>query len=1722
MESDGIEKNNINEGLGDKCDANSLQEGGNHASLMTVLKVEYKSLLIKWTAMIQVLYSWNSMGTQFTCRPIRYAAQNNGRSDGRIYLGFRSAEKWLNDRVTNSAIQDGQWHDISGGGSIAGNSEFAILRFKYIYKLPGLPDMTAESEQLVLFTLNPPMIFNPGVVWDPRPEVNGFGIPGAVVKLYQQDFYEALLGTGEVGSEGRWTAPLTKSLSMTERFTLTASQTVEGTPSRWSVPASFAVLFAPEITAVVVNSDRTLSVSGKGGFKDAKIEIWLEDKSKGIQFTTPVGSDGNWLGRSSIAFDPGEYLITARQIGKVSGQGSGWADSKVAKVIPGPLVIEFPPNPGTSKQVLKINGVWPENAIVQILRDDDTPVSGNFNESTRTFTPSHEWDPGLTPLRGIQIVGGLSSEPSRRVNVSARPPRPIIVEPPRPVAARQVLTIQSVLPNAHVLTMTTEQGVRVAGEFTGEGTTRSFTPAADWTVTTRVRVVQALDNVPSEPSFLITLWVSLFITPPDDPAAADEVLTINFVSPAAYKCEIYRHGGPVIEGRFTGTGTTRTFSPRYGWPLGRTTVFAMQSLNPGSDQSNQVTIVVRPPQLAIGDPPDLVDNRYRPFLIVNESVPYDLTMLTAHSDPVPGYFTNESPRRFVSESLWAGGTHAIMVVHSVDHVDSTPSKVVYLKVIPRTPGIDSPPYRAEPRQPLTITNVESGADILKMFTEDGTPVKGEFTGSDAVRTFIPIVDWTGITNVRVVQTVEGIDSNQSWLVAIHAKPSQPRIEAPLYPAAPRQELTISGVSSASVTLKMYTADNKEVEGSFSPSGTTRTFIPANDWVFGRTPVKVTQSKSGIESDPSDFVTVVVPPPKLLIEQPPKPVAPNQQLNVTGVVSGIVTLRMSTEEGVTVDGKFTDQGFFHCFTPAVDWVGTTKVKAEQTVADVSSEPSDLVTIEVTARPPSPVICQPLPQTSHLASVTVEGTCEAGATVGVQDASGNVLEGEVSYDQMRWSFKSLWLPGQQKIKAMQSLDGLTSDATDVLEFYIKPAKAGIEPPPPPVASKQPLNITDVAPGPVTLKMLTDDVDLVAGDFTGSGAERTFIPDAEWLSGENTVYVIQSVNGVDSDPSDTCTFTVEVADRPDPPRFQQPQRGGGTSRYPTIQVVGLPGALHTVRLVGGDTLCEDTADADGILEFTVVNPLVPGRNELEGKQASNGLDSEFSKSHPFTVHAPPATPVIQVPNANGNASRRPRIRGDGETGGQIVLRHVAEPEPPFACIDGSSTWDWRAEEDWDLKTYEIQAQQIVDGDCSEWTQSHRFHVVESLYGIGDAIPVLGTPVVGTGQSVVLRVQVISADTRMAVEGVQVQWRHNGEQEVLEETKTDFKGWTQYAYTPETVGKREILADITQANAGVVMTETYEVNAVLQDAWAKEAELYLDGQRVDLAASDFVLSRGRVEAYKLELKVNKGSALPGSTVTLKNLWGATERGLTFVPDLETPQVIKQGLSVHWYIFAEKASGGIFGLNLTSSVLPDWQLPGRVEAHITEMVDVAFDSFAQVFGDGPAYPCLGATHTVTVKPRQPGPLIGQNVTLALSDGAAELGVVVSPDTPQALGTEGVSWTMSCVDSHKNGDFAVWLKVQAWNSESAALPMVLGHNKVRITEKYGPKDEAGGWGRYGIRAASTFTEQPAGDVSVTVHFPGGQPTLRKTGQDGWLYVRYDGDIPTLSIDNRYDGSTAKP
>jgi len=1615
-------------------------------SVMTVYYPSAEASFYDW-AELEVEYSWNASGSSFTCHTLRYRVINNGRRKGNIVFGFHASTSWQNRELTGNAIQDGNWHPISAGGSVQGSTNSvntARIYFKYTFDVGLYPDYWASVERTLKF-LPAPTITNPVYAWTDKPTLYGEGVHGATVKLYESGVGTILFGTAMVTSTQRWSTSLSNSLWQADPFSMTASQTLDGITSDWAIPFNIAVLFKPIISTITVPTAGKPTVTGTGGLKGATLLAQFHGSGGLYQFTTTVLSDGKWSVPADRVLPSSNYTVTAKQIGKVSGKSSDWSEPKTITIKPLSPVITSPPSPAASKQVLTIAGVAVGNVTLKMFIRGDAQIPGTFSSSgtTRTFTPTADWAAGITEVRAAQTVDGVASDPSEWVSVVIKPPKPAITPPPSPAAAKQVLTITGVSPGIVTLAMYTEGGSQVTGTFSSSGTTRTFTPAADWTLTNnKVRVTQIVGYVASDPSDLVTLVLkplSPVITPPPSPAASKQVLTIAGVAVGNVTLKMFTRGDAQIPGTFSSSGTTRTFTPTADWAAGITEVRAVQTVDGvASDPSEWVSVVIKPPKPAITPPPE-----------------------------------------------WSTA-----------------------------------------KQTLTITGVSAGTATLAMYTEEGSQVTGTFSSSGTTRTFTPSADWAaGITEVRVVQTVDGVASDPSEWVIVMIKPPKPAITPPPSPAAVKQVLTITGISSESATLTMRTEVGSLVTGAFSASGTTRTFTPTADWAPGINKVKATQIVGYVMSDPSDLATLAVKPAKPAITPPPNPAAADQVLTVTGVSPGTVTLKMLAEGGTEIAGTFSSSGTSRTFTPSANWAaGTSKVKVVQTVGGVASDPSDLATLAV--KPAKPAITPPPNPAAANQVLTVTGVSPGTVALKMLAEGGTEIAGTFSSSGTSRTFtpSTNWAAGTSKVKVVQTVGGVASDPSDLATLAVRPPKPAITPPPNPAAANQVLTVTGVSSGTVALKMLAEGGTEIAGTFSSSGTSRTFTPAADWAAGTNKVSVVQTVDGVASDPSDECTFTVEEEDKPDAPRFELPLPGSKTSTRPIIRVTGEPYALLTVRHEDAQPLHSDSADAEGILEFEVATPLIPGPNALEVKQKADGPDSAWSDPHRFTVKEPPRTPEIDAPTPGSFTPRKPTIRGKGETRGQIQLRHADDPDNLIDTLNGVTSWRWTAKQSWDLGHYTVQVRQADDGDSSEWSEPRTFEVADLRYGIGDAGPVLAQPVVSNHESVLLRVQVVSGTTGEAAEGVTVQWHTAGEQAVISTTVTGPDGWARYVYTPQIAGQHIVLADLTSENQGLELAQQFEIIALPDDAWAQTFELYLEGEKLDLAKEEIQLLNGR--SYDLALKVNSPAPQMSATATLQDLADADALGLRFDPPLGIPQSLENGLSVHWVVSCDTDTSGYFGLNLTSSILPDWHLPGRLIAKdLNEETELYFDTFVHVFGGATAYPCIGATHTLTVKPRIRSWLLGKDVALELTEEAGALGVTISPapDSPQSLGPDGASWSLDCVNTIANGRFAVHLKVRQPDLESLQWPMSLGHNKVSITERFGPtqtRSPAFDF-TYGIRAASSFTGLAAGNVPVIVEITGQMPMQRPTDQTGWLYVHYfAGESARLTIHNLYDGSTA--
>ncbi|EUB71195.1 hypothetical protein PMI27_005351 [Pseudomonas sp. GM41(2012)] len=386
--------------------------------------------------------------------------------------------------------------------------------------------------------------------------------------------------------------------------------------------------------------------------------------------------------------------------------------------------------------------------------------------------------------------------------------------------------------------------------------------------------------------------------------------------------------------------------------------------------------------------------------------------------------------------------------------------------------------------------------------------------------------------------------------------------------------------------------------------------------------------------------------------------------------------------------------------------------------------------------------------------------------------------------------------------------------------------------------------------------------------------------------------------------------------------------------------------------------------------------------------------------------------------------------------------------------------------------------------------------------------------GDEVSASVIVVNSQTGQLLEGVEVDWRFKGLE--LLPTLTDSQGLASISFKlPLLVGDYALTASVRGGEWGHSAQRLIFTVLADESTWLREFTLWLDGKQVDLAEGK--LSLLHEKSYDLELRANLNNSLIGRTsIALEDVSGAEALGLGFVPPLKEQQPLMEG-PLHWSISTNAEESGVFELKFSSPDLPDRSLPGQIISVAKELV-LHFDSFPMSLGSDMAYPCHGTTHTLTLRPTPTSLFLGMDVRLLWSgEAAGDLGVVITPDLNEwkPLGLEGLTWSLNCLKSLKDGDFSLKLMLRDWEVNLSPLPMSLGHNLVTAEHwKTGPH-----WAfpdlEYFImyvRATSVFLKTPAPGVKVT--FYDGNPSDTVTGKDGEARAR----DRSMKIVNRYDGS----
>jgi hypothetical protein len=401
--------------------------------------------------------------------------------------------------------------------------------------------------------------------------------------------------------------------------------------------------------------------------------------------------------------------------------------------------------------------------------------------------------------------------------------------------------------------------------------------------------------------------------------------------------------------------------------------------------------------------------------------------------------------------------------------------------------------------------------------------------------------------------------------------------------------------------------------------------------------------------------------------------------------------------------------------------------------------------------------------------------------------------------------------------------------------------------------------------------------------------------------------------------------------------------------------------------------------------------------------------------------------------------------------------------------------------------------------------------------------------GERVSAFITVVSAKNGEPLKDIEVKWDYPDR--TIAPTRTNAEGIAEVEFRLSGVRKGLLEATVTGGYAGwevknlefeVIWTSITPISTPTSDTWNIHFRPSWNDRKFYWNEFSLGLVVGTKCTLMLEYRFNPFIGDPDGFLALEYVKGAEGQGLVFDPPLGQMCEMAEGTtSLSWTVATEQADSGPFELQFKfpdGSTLPNSPVqPGEV-INLAQELEIKFDNLPVLFAeDSHAYPCHGAQHTFTLRPKPNSPLLNKPVKLIWGGtSAVELGVRVTPsmESEQLLTPEGATWTFDCRDTTINGDFSLTLMLVEFGVESSPLKMSLGHNLVRAEHWHTEHEQWPEWTPYyvsHIRATSVYLNSVTPGVTVSIN---GSPYSGTTNAQGEYRHREAG----LKIINRYDGS----
>lgn len=415
-----------------------------------------------------------------------------------------------------------------------------------------------------------------------------------------------------------------------------------------------------------------------------------------------------------------------------------------------------------------------------------------------------------------------------------------------------------------------------------------------------------------------------------------------------------------------------------------------------------------------------------------------------------------------------------------------------------------------------------------------------------------------------------------------------------------------------------------------------------------------------------------------------------------------------------------------------------------------------------------------------------------------------------------------------------------------------------------------------------------------------------------------------------------------------------------------------------------------------------------------------------------------------------------------------------------------------------------------------------------IGEVREANKSPAVDERDSVYCMVQVLTLNNEPAL-NVQVDW-------VLSQgtftSYTGVGGWASAFDTPTVAGAYEMVAQVNVREGAPPLTHSFAIIALAASEWKDDIDFVFDQNIIDSRGVGILCWRGGPHTFRVVPK-HSDSPFIGQMITLN--WRQDvdpNLGLVFDPPIGTPVLLTQE-GHQWAITSGVDRSGIFELEVESGYQSrKRELTGRLMAKkFDDEVELVFDQMTSPIGRSTFYPCIGATHQLTLLPHAFSPLQGLETywgptpSVPLPENIEITPVGTSP----ALITAGGSrYTYNSLASSEKTLLRIFYNLHKFHFSTTPQHFQLDHNKVKVgavrQAAIDPVMSNGERAWLQVQYLSWFTDLPVPGMPVQWNDTRSLQARSETDLEGWAGHDYEPLVPgpnTVSarVVNLYDGSS---